>query len=196
MNHKLATLIVGAVFISGCRFYLDPGISMKHSENNFIYMPDMVYSQAIKAQEEGGMRYPVKGTIPREKLLYSIPETQDEAAKTLKNPLKKTFANLKRGQEVFNIYCIACHGSYGEGNGGVVPKYPQPPSLQSDKIKGYFAKGEEGRVFHIISKGQNIMPSYATQIEPMDRWKVVMYLQALHRAKNPTAEDIKAYEGN
>ena len=192
-NLNLAALILVTVFASGCRFWLDPGVSMKHSEPNFVYMPDMAYSQSIKAQEEGGMKDPVKGTIPRGKLLYTIPATQDEAAK-LKNPLKKTFANLKRGQEVFNIYCIACHGPYGEGNGGVVPKYPQPPSLQSDKIRGYFAKGEEGRILHIISRGQNNMPSYATQIDPMDRWKVIMYVQALQRAKNPTAEDLKAYE--
>lgn len=196
MKTKLSALLLTAVFVSGCRFWLDPGVAVKHSDPNFIYMPDMVYSQAVKAQEEGSMRTPVKGSIPREKLLYPIPETNDEAARTLKNPLKKTYANLKRGQELFNIYCIVCHGPYGEGNGYVVPKYPQPPSLQSDKIKGYFAKGEEGRVFHIISRGQNIMPSYATQIDPMDRWKVAMYIQALHRAKNPTSEDLKAYEGN
>lgn len=196
MKFVHSALIMTTVLISGCRFYLDPGVAVQHKDPNFVYMPDMVYSQAVKAQEEGGMRSPVRGTIPREKLLYPIPETQDEAARALKNPLKKTFANLKRGQELYNIYCIVCHGSMGEGNGTVVPKFPQPPTLQSDKIKGYYAKGEEGRVFHIISRGQNLMPSYATQIDPMDRWKVAMYIQALHRAKSPTSEDIKAYEGN
>jgi len=190
-------LLLGSVaLLSGCRFWLDPGVAVKHEEPNFIYMPDMVYTKAVKAQSPGSMRTPVAGTIFREKTLGRIPENPEEAGRVLKNPLRMTKANLERGQHIFNIYCIACHGPYGEGNGGVVPRYPQPPSLQSDKVMGYINHDQQGRIYHIISKGQNLMPSYASQIDPMDRWKVVMYVKALQRAKHPTAEDLKAAENN
>jgi mono/diheme cytochrome c family protein len=33
------------------------------------------------------------------------------------------------------------------------------------------------------------MPAYAEQIEPEDRWKVVHYVRALQRARNPKPED-------
>lgn len=159
-----------------------------HKEPNVIYMPDMVYSPALKAQEEGGMRLPPKGTIPRGFSAIKFSGQGDEAGKNLVNPLKRTKANLVRGQQVFNTYCMACHGAYGEGDGTVVPRFPRPPTLQSDKIKGW----TDGQLVHIITVGRNLMPSYASQIRQEDRWAVAHYIRALHRAKNPTPEDLKA----
>lgn len=162
--------------------------SCKHEKPNFIYMPDMYYSPALKAQEEGAMRMPVKGTVPRGFVPYDFAvENNEELGKKLINPLPRTKTALLRGQKIFNTYCIVCHGQYGEGDGSVVPKYPRPPSLQSEKI----TKWPDGRIFHVISSGQNIMPSYSTQIAQEDRWAVVHYVRALQRAKNPTSEDLK-----
>lgn len=159
-----------------------------HESPNAIYMPDMVYSPALKAQEEGAQRLPPKGTIPRGYHALRFAREDDEGGKELTNPLPRTHVNLRRGQEVFNIYCIVCHGAYGEGDGTVVPRFPRPPSLQSDKIRAW----SDGQIVHIISKGRNLMPSYSTQIAPQDRWAVAHYLRALHRAKHPTPEDLKA----
>jgi mono/diheme cytochrome c family protein len=163
----------------------------KRSEPNFIYMPDMYYSPALKAQEQGAMRMPVAGTVPRGFTPYDhAVENNEELGRSLVNPVPRTKAALLRGQKQYNTYCIVCHGAYGEGDGYVVPKYPRPPSLQSEKITQW----PDGRIFHVISAGQNIMPSYASQISQEDRWAVVHYVRALQRAKNPTAEDLKVSE--
>src|SRR5262245_7527405 len=37
-------------------------------------------------------------------------------------PFAITHADLKRGQERFNIYCSPCHGRLGDGNGMVVQR--------------------------------------------------------------------------
>lgn len=160
----------------------------KHSQPNFIYMPDMVYSPAFKAQK-GQMRMPVPGTVDRDHEVYHF-LTPEEAGAALKNPLPRTKEVLLRGQTMFNTYCIVCHGPNGEGDGSVVPKIPRPPSLQSDKIMNY----PDGSVFHIITRGQNIMPSYASQVQVNDRWAIIHYLRALQRSKHPTPEDVKAYK--
>jgi mono/diheme cytochrome c family protein len=183
MKHLAALITVGlaSVLLAGC----------KHDKPNFIYMPDMYYSPALKAQEEGSMRMPVKGTVPRGFVKYDFAvENNEELGKKLVNPLPRTKTALLRGQKLYNTYCIVCHGAYGEGDGTVVPKYPRPPSLQSEKI----GKWPDGRIFHVITAGQNIMPSYSTQIAQEDRWAVIHYVRALQRAKNPTTEDLKISE--
>jgi mono/diheme cytochrome c family protein len=166
-------------------------VGCKHSEPNFIFMPDMYYSPAIKAQEEGGMRTPVKGTVPRGFTSYDYAvENNEDLGRKLVNPLPRTKAVMQRGQQQFNTYCMVCHGAYGEGDGSVVPKMPRPPSLQTEKVQNW----PDGRIFHVISAGQNVMPSYSTQIAQEDRWAIVHYIRALQRAKHPSEADLKTAE--
>src|SRR4051812_36029948 len=77
-----------------------------HEKPNFIYMPDMVYSPAFRAQEEGSMKMPVQGTIPRGFAPYAYAKDPDGAGRELKNPLPRTKEVLARGQAMFNVYCI------------------------------------------------------------------------------------------
>jgi mono/diheme cytochrome c family protein len=155
-----------------------------------IYMPDMVYSPARKAQTGEVMLAPVKGTVPRDFESFQYAKDPDGAARDLRNPLKPTKAVLARGQFIFNTYCIVCHGPAGEGDGSIVPKFPRPPSLQSDKVRGW----KDGEFYWIVTMGRNLMPSYASQIAPGDRWALIHYVRALQRSKHPTSEDLKAAE--
>jgi len=180
---KLSTLAGVLFLVSACG---------KHKAPNVTFMPDMAYSPALKAQEEGSMRMPVAGTVPRNHQFYAYASDIEAAGRELKNPLQRTTETLKRGQMLYNAYCIVCHGSAGEGDGTIVPKYPRPPSLQSDKIKTY----ADGKVFHVITVGQNLMPSYASQIDPIDRWALIHYLRALQRSKNPLPSDLEALEAS
>jgi len=168
--------LVGVMMVSGCR----------HEKPNVIYMPDMVYSPAFKAQKIGSMRMPVEGTVPRDFEPYPYKNDPEAAGKALKNPLKPTAAILNRGQYVFNINCKVCHGPKGMGDGTIVPKFPRPPSLQSDKVRTW----PDARIYHVITMGQNLMPKYDKQIIPEDRWAVIHYVRALQRAEHPTAEDL------
>ena len=76
------------------------------------------------------------------------PSETEKAGKELNNPLARTKANLERGQKIFNTYCIVCHGPKGNGEGFIVPPYPRPPSLLSDKIRNY----PDGSIFNIITE--------------------------------------------
>lgn len=172
--------LISILIASGCG---------KHSQPKFIYMPDMAYSPALKYQE-AGMKPPVPGTMPQGYFPLSASMEMDEAGRTMKNPLKRTSSVMARGQHLYNTYCTTCHGTYGEGDGSVVPKFPRPPSLQSDKIKGF----PDGNIYYIITRGQNLMPSYASQVAQLDRWAIVHYIRAIQKAKSPSAEDIKAAE--
>lgn len=153
-------------------------------------MPDMVDSPAIKAQETV-MNLPPEGTIPRGYTPYPYgKEEGDRAGEDLSNPLKSKKTVFALGQKKYDTYCIVCHGPTGKGNGTIVPKFPMPPSLHSDKVREW----SDGRLFHVITKGQNLMPSYAVQITPEERWAIVYYVRALQRAVHPTEEDMEAFK--
>ena len=179
------SLVVLSMSLSAC--YL------RHSQPYYAYAPDMHYGPGLKAQKEGAMRQPVQGTIPRGFRPYSI-VTMEEAKAHL-NPFPRSKEVLMHGKQLFNVYCIVCHGQYGEGDGLVAaktpwprPLFPRPPTLQSDKIRDY----KDGQIFHIISMGQNLMPSYAEKLDNDERWAIVHYVRALYRAKHPTDADMKA----
>lgn len=156
----------------------------------FEYMPDMMDQISVKAQE-AAPQTAVEGTVARNVDVYPYAADERERAKNaLNNPLPRTTEVFARGKKAFEIYCVVCHGHSAEGDGTIVPKFPRPPSLLSDKIKSW----EDGEIFHVISTGQNLMPSYASQTLPEERWAITHYLRALQRADDPKPSDVKRLE--
>ena len=132
-------------------------------------------------------------TIPREFVPYPFPDpapsVAEQAGLALQpdnqqvapayRPPVATPAMLELGKRKFETTCIVCHGQYGFGDGSVVRAgFPTPPSLQAAQARNY----PIGRLFHIATMGQNVMPGYATQLLPEERWAVVYYVRALQRA--------------
>lgn len=185
-SKRLISLLMPALLVlvfSACQF----GTSKKPP---LEYMPDMQDSPAVKAQREP-MRLPPEGTIPRGFDPYPYAADQGDAAgAALINPLPRNKATLVKGQQLYNTYCAVCHGPKAKGDGPIIPKFPFAPALHTDKVRDW----SDGRLFHVITKGQNLMPGYATQIFPDERWAIVHYLRALQRAVNPTPEDLEVYE--
>ena len=184
---SILVTVLSGISLSGCY--------VKHAQPYYSYAPDMHYSPSLKAQEVGSMRPLPAHTIPRNFRPYSIATL--EQAKGHVNPLPRSKAVLGKGRQLFNVYCIVCHGKYGEGDGLVAampnwprPLFPRPPSLQSDKIRDY----KDGQIFHIISLGQNLMPSYAEKLNDEERWSIIHYIRVLYRAKHPTPDDLKKSE--
>ena len=160
------------------------------------YMPHMHTTPVLKAQrgydqsgDGASVMLPPEGTIPRGFTPYRI-TSAEQADRRLDNPLPLTAETLARGRERYNIYCIVCHGERGHGDGSVVPPYPLPKSLQSEQMREW----GDGRLFHVITRGQGVMPAYASQIPERDRWAIIHYVRVLQRAENPSKADLKAYE--
>jgi mono/diheme cytochrome c family protein len=94
---------------------------------------------------------------------------------------------LARGQLKFNIYCSACHGTTGDGN-GITKQYGMgaTPTFHDERLRGV----PEGEIFNVITNGKGNMLSYADKIEATDRWAVVAYVRALQRAQTGTPADV------
>ncbi len=133
------------------------------------------------------MRNPVEGTVAQGYVPYAFKEKPEEAMAALSNPLLPTKETMELGKQRFLTYCSPCHGNFAQGDSRMNGQFPAPPSLHSDKARNW----PDGRIYHIITEGQNLMPSYSTQILRNDRWAIVLYVRALQRALNAKEEDLK-----
>ncbi|MGL5097368.1 MAG: quinol:electron acceptor oxidoreductase subunit ActD, partial [Planctomycetia bacterium] len=103
---------------------------------------------------------------------------------------------MARGQERYNIYCAACHGLTGAGNGMVAKRaldlaegtWVPPVTYHNDPLRN----APIGHFFTVVTNGVRKMPSYASQIAPEDRWAIALYVRALQRSQNGTLEDVPA----
>jgi hypothetical protein len=46
----------------------------------------------------------------------------------------------------------------------------------------------DGKIYHTITHGVNLMGSHASQLNPDERWKIVMYVKELMKSGAPAAE--------
>jgi mono/diheme cytochrome c family protein len=105
---------------------------------------------------------------------------------------------VKRGQERFNIYCAACHGLEGAGDGLVArrateleqPTWVKPLSIHDDGV----VPQPVGKIYRTISYGIRKMPGYEAQIMPEDRWAIILYMKSLQRSRNAPASDVPPAE--
>ncbi len=131
------------------------------------------------------LRQPPLGTFAMEAAPFPYgpgPAEAKRAGAELKDPLPASVQNLARGQQVYEAICIVCHGPTGEGDGPIIGRFPNPPSLTAEHAKSL----PDGQIYHIITRGQVIMPAHAAQVLAPDRWRVVLYLRQLQRGRPPT----------
>lgn len=133
-----------------------------------------------------GMRTPVQGTVARGFLPYPY-MGQTNPTEVLQNPFLPTKENLKLGEQKYLTFCSPCHGNLGDGDSRLRGQFPNPPSLHSTRAREF----SDGMIYHIITNGQNIMPSYASQITREERWAIVNYIRVLQRAKNAKSSDLQ-----
>jgi mono/diheme cytochrome c family protein len=122
-----------------------------------------------------------RGELHQDAVFYTGRINDKEFTATLPVPL--TPALLKRGEERFNIYCSVCHGRTGEGNGMIVQRgFPHPPSYAEERLRnapvGYF--------YEVITHGYGLMYSYASRVEPQDRWAIAAYIRVLQLSLHAT----------
>ncbi len=191
----LAMTVVAVALFSSCN--TDP------QKPGWAYFPDMAYSQAYETYsanpnfEDGQTaRQPVPGTIARgvlpdnpavddeafeksyflKKYYPETPEGYEAAGAELKNPVTLNDQTLADGKKTYEIYCMVCHGEKGDGQGSIVQGGAFPPvSPYSTLLKDK----QEGKMFHSITYGRNLMGSYAPLVSAEDRWKVIYYIQKL-----------------
>ncbi len=137
-------------------------------------------------------RPPVEGTVARGQLHEDTYFYTGKAGSTPGDymPFPVTKEVLERGRERFNIYCSPCHSLLGDGNGFIPSRgfARKPPTFHKPR----WQRAPLGEFYDVITNGSGIMPEYASQISPEDRWKIVAYIRALQLSQNATHADVPA----
>ena len=160
-----------------------------------------------------GSRQPIEGTIPRGFLRDDNPEfyagkksgsatasatpAQQQTAgaqagaqqnsfpdDVVEFPIPVTKDVIERGRSRYEIFCSACHGLTGNGDGMIVRRgFRRAASFNDDRLR----QAPVGHFFDAITNGWGAMPSYAPQIPVQDRWTIIAYVRALQASQQNTA---------
>ena len=175
---KLLVAMIGLLAAAGCSVSAGPRLE---------YFPDMVDSVPYDAyapnpvtRDGKTLMAPAPGTIARGAKPFHYGNSASEAERAgreLINPVAAGAQALARGEQVFTTFCSPCHGPRGLGDGPVIPLFSKPPSLQAQNARSL----PDGHIYHIITRGQKLMPSLAVQVEPEDRWKAILYVRSFQQ---------------
>jgi hypothetical protein len=137
--------------------------------------------RAARPLEEGTV---ARGQLRNDQHLYTGKEG-DKLVDTF--PFAVTLERLVRGQERYNIYCSPCHDRVGTGQGMIVRRgYRAPESFHIDRLR----QAPAGYFFDVMTNGFGVMPDYAQQVHPEDRWGIVAYIRALQLSQYATLADV------
>jgi mono/diheme cytochrome c family protein len=128
----------------------------------------------------------VDGTVARGMLdSAAAPTGSTELVATLPVPLTREL--VARGRDRFGIFCTPCHDRTGSGSGMVVRRgYRQPPSFHIDRLRD----APIGHFYDVMTRGFGVMPDYAQQIPPSDRWAIAAYVKALQLSQRAPATEL------
>jgi mono/diheme cytochrome c family protein len=172
-----------AFLCSACRqdMYNQPK-AKPYSQSDFF--PDGTSARPIPA-------HAVQYHQPRENEAYYTGLMNGVLVAQLPAPLQLTREFLARGHERYDIYCAVCHGLTGEGNGQVVQRgFPAPPTYHSDRLRN----APIGHFYDVMTNGYGVMYSYASRVEPKDRWAIAAYIRALQLSRTSTIQDLPPNE--
>ena len=121
------------------------------------------------------------GSVP-----YYYEDTEEDRTRAINeiidNPYPITTEGVARAKDLYVIYCGICHGDKGDGKGYLVSsdnansKYPaQPADFLSDDL----INSSNGRYYHAIMYGKNVMGSYTDKLSYEERWQVIHYIRSL-----------------
>jgi cytochrome c553 len=180
--------VASAAILSSCKDKRSRGLE---------YAPNMYYPIAYNPDQKNKnfadgktAQVPPKNTTPvgfsRYDQYTDSPEGYQAASDNMVNPLMATSKKtLEEGKVLYLAMCSPCHGEKGAGNGTIVTlgKYPAPPSYATGVSSrgGAMKDLSDGKIYHTMQYGLNLMGSYTSQLSPDERWKVVMYVHELQK---------------
>lgn len=237
LGMPVACLVAGAGLLCGCRGDREDAPPRQ-------FFPDLDDAPKWKPQTQSEfftdgrtMRQPPAGVVPfgRQRFLSDEPWAapwmqaraellKDDAVFTtgknpdgsyvVKAPVQFTIADVKRGQERFNIYCAVCHNYTGDGKGmvgiqfmaGTAANFHEAKYNGLDPADPTSQKHHDGFLFFTARNGvpggsaeqpdwiKNKMPGYAHALSVDDTWRVVAYVRSLQAHHKGTLEDVPEAE--
>jgi mono/diheme cytochrome c family protein len=180
VNRRQAALLLSLGVLAGCPAW-DP---MQRQAKYKAYQPSEHHPDGL------AMRTPPAGTVPWGSV--GDPALQQGVGPDGRPlplaPVALTPQLLAAGRKRFDIHCAVCHGLVGDGRSQVALNMSlrKPPDLH------LYRDVPDGYLYQVITKGFGLMPSYAAELTPEERWGVVGYLRALQLSQHASAAQVPA----
>jgi outer membrane protein OmpA-like peptidoglycan-associated protein len=131
------------------------------------------------------MGTPTNGYVP-----YYYGNTEEERALAMADPKISranymptiTKAEMDQGKELYNIFCGICHGEKGDGAGYLVRDGSPYPAAPSNYLNEEFLAATDGRYYHAIMHGKNVMGAYKDKVSFQERWQIIHHIRSLQHA--------------
>lgn len=127
---------------------------------------------------------PMNGSVP-----YYYGNTEEERLRAIEeiieNPFPITAEGLEKGRQLYDIYCAICHGPGADGLGYLVSEENQNavyPAAPANMLLDDFVNSSNGRYYHAIMRGRNLMGAYNDKLNYEERWQVIHYIRSLQAA--------------
>jgi mono/diheme cytochrome c family protein len=132
-----------------------------------------------QASSDNAISVPRNGAVP-----YYYADTEEDRvraiAEIIDNPYPITDKGIEKGKELYTYFCAICHGDKADGAGYLVRDdggvYPVQPAILNNEE---FTAASNGRFYHSIMYGKNLMGGYADKLSYEERWQVIHYIRQL-----------------
>ena len=179
---------------TGSEYMPDMAHSVAYEANYYSYYYHNTWGTEDEYYKMAGPRKPVKGTIARNAagtakasaLSYAYGDNDEERARAIAeiidNPYPITDAGLAEGKELYDVMCGICHGEKADGLGYLARdeseggKYPAAPA---NLLLEEHVTASNGRYYHAIMYGKNLMGAYKDKLSYEERWNVIHYIRSL-----------------
>lgn len=180
---------------TGSEYMPDMGHSVAYEANYYNYYYNNTWGSEEEYYQFAKPKLPVSGTVPRRgngsgftlpvqgSVPYYYADTEDERTRAISeiidSPLPITEAGLEDGKELYNVFCATCHGEKADGNGYLVRDGGAYPAQPANFLLDEHVKASNGRYYHAIMHGKNVMGGYSDKISFEERWNVIHYIRSL-----------------
>ncbi len=171
--------------VTGSEFMPDMAHSIAYEANTNSYYYNNTWSSKEDYERFAQPRLPVTGTIPHgnKTEVYPYGNTEEERtraiAELVTNPYPITDAGLAKGKDLYNTFCGICHGEKAGGNGYLVRDGGAYPVQPANFLLDEHLNASNGRYYHAIMHGKNLMGAYKDKINVEERWQVIHYIRSL-----------------
>jgi mono/diheme cytochrome c family protein len=188
--HKICVICGLLLIVAGCRRDMQDQPKMKAFRGTTFFGDGLSARQPIPGTvARGFLRSNTEFFTGKKSKTTAGPPQQAQQAGAAANaypddidylPIPVTEEVVKRGRERYNIFCSACHGFTGNGDGMIVRRgFRRAASFNDDRLR----QAPVGHFFDAMTTGWGAMPSYASQIPVHDRWAIVTYIRALQESQ-------------
>ncbi len=85
-------------------------------------------------------------------------------------PFAGNAGDVFKGQELYQVKCVLCHGEKGEGNLINMPNFSRGESIMKP----------EDELVKVIKNGKGTMPGFVGQLKDQQIYDVIAYIRSLY----------------